>query len=51
MAQQKVTSVGLPEELDHRLEQAVAQNPEVTKSQIIREGLRQELQKYEHGDH
>lgn len=46
----KILSAGVNSELYDRLQTVVEQNEELSKSQIIREGLRRELQYYEEND-
>ena len=42
-----ILSCGVSQQLYDELERVVEENEEVTKSQVLREGLRRELQKYE----
>jgi Arc/MetJ-type ribon-helix-helix transcriptional regulator len=44
MTDGKIVSASLPPELVDALEDAVADNPELSQSQVVREGLRMRLQ-------
>ena len=44
MTDGKIVSASLPPELVDALEEAVEDNPELSQSQVVREGLRMRLQ-------
>ena len=43
----KILSCGVSQQLYDELERIVNEDPELTKSEVLRKGLRRELQKYE----